>query len=306
MPDDSPSNIDSDLSGILESPEHTHLGDVGGNTEGPLWHPDGYLTFVSLTESRLYRWDEQNGISVVREGTGEGNGCAFDREGRLIMCEGADHRRITRMDADGTVTPIAERWDGMRFHKPNDLVTRSDGSIYFTDPSLRLDPELREYDFAGVFRLDPNGEVHLATDGCEYPNGLAFSPDESVMYVAISRASLDDLVREERGEFCPNRKIRAFDVAADGSLSNNRVFADMSSDEPGVPDGMKVDTAGRVFCTGSGGIWVFEPDGTHIGVIRGPEVPRNIGFGGPDYRTVYTTPGTSIYSFRVTTPGIKP
>ena len=306
MPDDSPSNIDSDLSGILESPEHTHLGDVGGNTEGPLWHPDGYLTFVSLTESRLYRWDEQNGVSLVREGTGEGNGCAFDREGRLIMCEGADHRRITRMDADGTVTPIAERWDGMRFHKPNDLVTRSDGSIYFTDPSLRLDPELREYDFAGVFRLDPNGEVHLATDGCEYPNGLAFSPDESVMYVAISRASLDDLVKEERGEYCPNRKIRAFDVAADGSLSNNRVFADMSSAELGVPDGMKVDTAGRVFCTGSGGIWVFEPDGTHIGVIRGPEVPRNIGFGGPDYRTVYTTPGTSIYSFRVTTPGIKP
>ena len=295
-----------DLSGILESPEHIHLADVGGNTEGPLWHPDGYLTFVSLTESRLYRWDEQNGVSVVREGTGEGNGCAFDGEGRLLMCEGADHRRITRMDTDGTVTAIAERWQGKRFHKPNDVVTRSDGSIYFTDPSLRLEEELREYDFAGVFRLAPDGEVHLATDGCEYPNGLAFSPDESVLYVAISRMNLDDLGKEERGEFCPNRKIRAFDVAADGSLSNNRVFADMSSAEPGVPDGMKVDTEGRVFCTGSGGIWVFEPDGTHVGVIRGPEVPRNIAFGGPDYRTVYTTPGTSIYSFRVTTPGIRP
>ena len=301
MPDDS----SSDLAGILESPEHIHLADVGGNTEGPLWHPDGYLTFVSLTESRLYRWDEQNGVSVLREGTGEGNGCTFDRQGRLIMCEGADHRRITRMDPDGTISPIAERWQGKRFHKPNDVVTRSDGSIYFTDPSLRLEPELREYDFAGVFRLAPDGEVHLATDACEYPNGLAFSPDESVLYVAISRATVDDLGREERGEFCPNRKIRAFDVAADGSLSNNRVFADMSSDEPGVPDGMKVDTEGRVFCTGSGGIWVFEADGTHIGVIRGPEVPRNIAFGGPDGRTVYTTPGTSIYSFRVTTPGIR-
>lgn len=296
----------ADLSGILESPEHTLLDTVGGNTEGPLWHPDGYLTFVSLTESRLYRWDEQNGVSVLREGTGEGNGCAFDRQGRLLMCEGADHRCITRTEADGSVTTIADRWDGKRFHKPNDVVTRSDGSIYFTDPSLRLEPELREYDFAGVFRIAPDGEVHLATDGCEYPNGLAFSPDESVLYVAISRASLDDLGKEERGEFCPNRKIRAFDVAADGSLGNNRVFADMSSAEPGVPDGMKVDTAGRVFCTGSGGIWVFDPDGTHIGVIRGPEVPRNIAFGGPDYRTVYTTPGTSIYSFRVTTPGIKP
>ena len=294
-----------DLSGILESPEYTYLANVGGNTEGPLWHPDGYLTFVSLTESCLYRWDETSGVSVLRENTGEGNGCTFDREGRLLMCEGADHRRVTRMEADGTVTAIAERWQGKRLHKPNDVVTRSDGSIYFTDPSRRLEPELREYDFAGVFRIAPDGEVHLATDGCEYPNGLAFSPDESVLYVAISRVSLDCLGEEERGEVCAHRKIRAFDVAPDGSLSNNRVFADMSSAEPGVPDGMKVDTAGRVFCTGSGGIWVFEPNGTHIGVIRGPEVPRNIAFGGPDYCTVYTTPGQSVYSFRVTTPGIK-
>ena len=295
-----------DLSGILESPEHTHLANVGGNTEGPLWHPDGYLTFVDLTGSRLWRWDEQSGVSVIREGTGEGNGCTFDRQGRLLMCEGADRRRITRMDSGGAVTPIAERWQGKRLHKPNDVVCRSDGSIYFTDPSLRLEPELREYDFAGVFRIAPDGEVHLATDGCEYPNGLAFSPDESVLYVAISRISLDCMGEEERGEVCRHRKIRAFDVAADGSLSNNRVFADMSSAEPGVPDGMKVDTAGRVFCTGSGGIWVFEPDGTHVGVIRGPEIPRNLAFGGPDYRTVYTTPGQSIYSFRVTTPGISP
>ena len=294
------------LSAILESPEHALLASVGGNTEGPLWHPDGYLTFVSLTESRLYRWDEANGVSVLREGTGEGNGCAFDREGRLLMCEGADHRRVTRMEAGGAVTAIAERWQGQRFHKPNDVVCRSDGSVYFTDPSLRLEPELREYDFAGVFRIAPDGEAHLATDGCEYPNGLAFSPDESVLYVAISRISLDCLGEEDRGEVCNHRKIRAFDVAADGSLGNNRVFADMSSAEPGVPDGMKVDTAGRVFCTGSGGIWVFEPDGTHIGVIRGPEVPRNLAFGGPDYRTVYTTPGQSVYSFRVTTPGIAP
>lgn len=294
------------LSAILESPEHTLLANVGGNTEGPLWHPGGYLTFVSLTESRLYRWDEASGVSVLREDTGEGNGCAFDRQGRLLMCEGAGHRRVTRMEADGTVTPIAERWQGQRFHKPNDVVCRSDGSIYFTDPSLRLEPELREYGFAGVFRIAPGGETHLATGECEYPNGLAFSPDESVLYVAISRVSLDCLGEEERGEVCAHRKIRAFDVAPDGSLSNNRVFADMSSAEPGVPDGMKVDTAGRVFCTGSGGIWVFEPDGTRIGVVRGPEIPRNIAFGGPDCRTVYTTPGRSVYSFRVTTPGIRP
>jgi gluconolactonase len=293
-----------DLSGILESTEHTLLAAGLGATEGPLWHPGGYVTFVDLRGSRLLRWDRSRGVSVVREETGEGNGCTLDRQGRLIMCEGAGRRRITRMNGDGSVTSIAERWQGKRLNKPNDVVCRSDGSIYFTDPSLRVPPEEREYGFAGVFRIAPDGGVHLATSGCEYPNGLAFSPDESVLDVAISRTSERCFQEEERGEFCAHRQIRAFDVAPDGTLSNNRVFADMSSAEPGVPDGMKVDTQGRVFCTGSGGIWVFDPAGNRLGIIRGPEVPRNIAFGGPDFRTVFTTPGESLYSFRVRTPGI--
>lgn len=293
-----------ELSEILESDEHIHLAAGLGATEGPLWHPQGYLTFVDLLASRLLRLDPDGGVSVVRENTGEGNGCTFDRQGRLIMCEGADHRSVTRMDPDGTVTTIAERWEGKRFHKPNDVVCRSDGSIYFTDPSLRVPPEEREYGFAGVFRIDPSSQIYLATDGCEYPNGLAFSPDESILYVAISRMSEQCFQEEANGEFCGHRKIRAFDVAADGSLSNNRVFADMSSAEPGVPDGIKIDTKGRVFCAGSGGIWVFDPEGNRLGVIRGPEVPRNIAFGGPDFRTVYTTPGKSLYSFEVKIPGI--
>ena len=240
---------------------------------------------------------------MLRENTGEGNGCTLDRQGRLIMSEGAN-RSITQMDAGGAVTIIADRWRGKRLHRPNDVVCRSDGSIYFTDPSLRVPPEDREYEFAGVFRIDTDGQLNLATDGCEYPNGLAFSPDESVLYVAISRTSLECLQEEERGEYCAHRRIRAFDVSADGALSNNRVFADMSSAEPGVPDGMKVDIEGRVFCTGSGGIWVFDPAGKKLGVIRGPEVPRNIAFGGPDFRTVYTTAGQSLYSFRVKSTGI--
>ena len=243
---------------------------------------------------------------MVREDTGEGNGCTLDRQGRLLMCEGAAHRRVTRMEADGTLTPIAERWDGKRFNKPNDVICRTDGTIYFTDPQLRLPEAEREYDFAGVFRISPDGQITVATDGCEYPNGLAFSPDESVLYVAISRESQVCFEEQEKGLVCEHRKIRAFDVAADGTLSNNRVFASMASAEVGVPDGMKVDTLGRIFCTGSGGIWVFEPDGTHLGIIRGPEVPRNIAFGGPDFRTIYTTPGVSLYSFRVKTPGIRP
>jgi gluconolactonase len=293
-----------DLSGILESGEHTRLATGLGGTEGPLWHAEEYLTFVDMRGSRLLRWDPEGGVSVVRENTGEGNGCTLDRQGRLIMCEGADNRRVTRMGPDGSITPIAERWQGKRLHKPNDVVCRSDGSIYFTDPGLRVPPEKREYEFSGVFRISPDGEVHLGTDGCEYPNGLGFSPDESVLYVAISRLDERCFREAEQGEVCTHRKIRAFDVAADGTLSNNRVFADMSSAEEGVPDGMKVDTKGRVFCTGSGGVWVFDPAGNHLGVIRGPEVPRNVAFGGPDFRTLYTTPGSSLYSVQVKTPGI--
>ena len=291
------------LSEILESTEHTLLATDLGDTEGPLWHPGGYLTFVDMTNSRLLRWDSEAGISVVRENTGGGNGCTLDCQGRLIMCEGAN-RSITRRDADGSITTIADRWQGKRLHRPNDVVCRSDGSIYFTDPSLRVPLEEQEYDVAGVFQIDPDGQLHLRTDGCEYPNGLAFSPDESVLYVAISRTSLECLEEEARGDHCAHRKIRAFDVSADGTLSNNRIFADMASSEPGVPDGMKVDIEGTVFCTGSGGTWVFDPDGTKLGVVRGPEVPRNIAFGGPDFRTAYTTPGVSLYSFRVKTPGI--
>ena len=294
----------ADLSEIMETMEPTVLASGYGRTEGPLWHPGGYATFVDLENSRLLRWDTNGEVSVVREGTGEGNGCTFDRNGNLIMCEGADHRRVTRMDAAGNVTVVAERWDGKRFHKPNDVICRSDGTLYFTDPGLRLPAELREMDFAGTFRVDPQGNVHLATDQCVYPNGLALSPDESVLYVAISRAEEADLGREERGEFCPNRRIEAFDVAADGTLSNQRVFCDMASADPGVPDGMKGDTAGRVFCVGSGGFWVIEPSGEVAGVVRTSEVTRNLAFGGEDNRTLFMTPGDSLWSMRVKTPGI--
>jgi len=220
------------------------------------------------------------------------------------MCEGADHRRITRMEADGTVTTIAERWQGKRFNKPNDIVCRSDGSIFFTDPELRLSAELREIGFSGVFRIDPTGHVHLATDECAYPNGLAFSPNESVLYVAISRLDERCFQEAERGAVCTHRCIRAFEVAPDGTLSSNRIFCNMSSAAPGVPDGIKVDIEGRVFCVGSGGIWVIAPSGEVIGIVQMPEVVRNLAFGGPDFRTLYLTPRGSLSKLQVKTPGI--
>jgi gluconolactonase len=202
------------------------------------------------------------------------------------------------------VTTLAETWQGKRFNKPNDVICRSDGTIYFTDPELRLPREQREIGFSGVFRIDPQGEVHLATDECEYPNGLALSPDEAVLYIAISRLDERCFEEEQQGAVCHHRKIRAFDVAPDGTLSNNRVFCDMSSADPGVPDGMKVDTLGRVFCVGSGGFWVIEPSGEVVGVVRTAEVVRNLAFGGPDFRTLYMTPGSSLWKMEVKTPGI--
>lgn len=292
------------LSSIFASTEPALLTTGWGRCEGPLWHPGGFVTFVDLEGSRLLRWDPNGSVTIVRENTGEGNGCTLDRQGRLIMCEGADHRRITAMDAAGKVTPLAERWQGKRFNKPNDVVCRSDGSIYFTDPGLRMPPELREIPFSGVFRIDPSGDVGLATDECEYPNGLAFSPDEKILYVAISRLDERCFGESERGEVCSHRRIRAFDVAPDGSLSNNRIFCDMSSAFPGVPDGMKVDTLGRVFCVGSGGIWVIAPSGEVIGVLRTKEVVRNLAFGGPDFRTLYLTPRGSLCKLEVKTAGI--
>src|SRR5262245_46641538 len=177
------------LSSILDSTELTLLTTGWGRTEGPLWHAAGSVTCVDGAGSRLLRWETSGQARVVREHTGEGNGCPLDRQGRLIMCEEADHRRITRMDGDRTVTTIAAHWRGKRFNKPNDVVCRSDGSRFFTDPALRLAPAWREIGFSGVYRLDPQGEVPLATDACAYPNGLGFSPDASILSLALSRRS---------------------------------------------------------------------------------------------------------------------
>jgi gluconolactonase len=293
----------SDLSTILESTEPRLLATNLGSTEGPLWHPAGYLTFVDMQVSRLLRWDATGGVQVIREQTGEGNGCTLDRQGRLIMCEGA-HRRITRMDSDGTITTLADRWQGKRLNRPNDVVCRSDGSLFFTDPELRVPPAEREVGVSGVYCISPQGDLALATDECEYPNGLAFSPDERILYVAISRLDERCLAEARNGEVCRHRRIRAFDVDAQGCLTNNRVFIDMSSAEPGVPDGMKVSRDGHLFCTGSGGIWVIDPQGQRVGVIRVPEVPRNLAFGGPDARTLYITAGKSLYSLPTKVSGI--
>jgi gluconolactonase len=288
------------LAGLLETSEAERLATGFVFTEGPLWHPDGFFYFVDLRVNRLHKIVPGQAAELVRENTGEGNGTTFDLQGRLIMCEGGN-RRLSRMDADGRVDVLVDRYEGKRFNRPNDVVCKSDGSIFFTDPGLRLPLAERELPNAGVYRLAPaspacpdeggggGGGLTLVAD-CEYPNGLAFSPDERTLYVANSRWAA---------------YIHALELNDDGTLRRRRIFADMSSDEPeGVPDGMKVDVEGRVYCTGPGGVWVFAPDGSHLGTIRLPEIPANLAFGGPDRRTLFLTARTSVYAMRVKVPGL--
>jgi gluconolactonase len=279
--------MSDDLSTILETTTAERLATGFGFTEGPLWHPDGYYYFVDIRQSVLFRLTPSKAAETVRTDTGEGNGTTFDLEGRLVMCEGSN-RRVTRTGRDGRLEVLVDRFEGKRLNRPNDVVCRSDGSIYFTDPGLRVPLAQREVDHAGVYRIAPSGAVSLVAD-FEYPNGLAFSPDERVLYVANTRWA---------------QYIHRLELDAAGAVARRRIFADMSSDETeGVPDGMKVDAQGRVFCTGPGGTWVFAPDGTRLGIIRTPEVPANVAFGGPDLRTLFLTARTSVYALRVRTPG---
>jgi gluconolactonase len=275
------------LSAILETtaPERLATGFVF--TEGPLWHPDGFYYFVDVRASMLYRLTPGQAPEVLREKTGGGNGTTFDLQGRLVLCEG-DNRRVTRQSSDGRFEVLVDRFEGKRLNRPNDVVCRSDGSIYFTDPGLRVPLAERELTYAGVYRIAPDGAVSLVAD-FEYPNGLAFSPDERLLYVANTRWA---------------QYIHVLELDARGQMVRRRIFADMSSDETdGVPDGMKVDVEGRVYCTGPGGTWVFAPDGTRLGVIRTPEVPANLAFGGPDLRTLFFTARTSVYTLRAKVPG---
>ena len=275
------------LSAVLDTSEAERLATGFVFTEGPLWHPDGFYYFVDVRKSMFYRLTPGGKPEVLRENTGEGNGTTFDLQGRLIMCEGGN-RRVTRTGADGKIEVLCDRYEGKRLNRPNDVVCRSDGSIYFTDPGLRVPLAERELPYAAIYRVDPSGAVSMLAD-FEYPNGLAFSPDERTLYDANTRWA---------------QNIHALEIGADGAMVRRRIFADMSSDETdGVPDGMKVDVQGRVYCTGPGGTWVFAPDGTRLGIIRTPEVPANLAFGGPDLRTLFFTARTSVYSLRVKVPG---
>jgi gluconolactonase len=275
------------LDDILEPGPAERLATGFVFTEGPSWHPDGFYYFVDIRRSLLFRLQPGQTPEIVRRETGEGNGTTFDLEGRLVICEGGN-RRVSRIAGDGSVAVLMDRYQGKRINRPNDVVCRSDGSIWFTDPGLRIPLPEKELVHSGVYRIMPDGTKRLVAE-FEYPNGLAFSPDERTLYVANTRQA---------------QYIHAIELDAEGDMVRRRIFADMSSEETdGVPDGMKVDVEGRVWCTGPGGTWVFARDGARIGIIRTPEIPANLCFGGADLKTIFFTARTSVYTMRSKVPG---
>jgi gluconolactonase len=265
-------------------------------TEGPVWdRRRQILIFSDIPANRLYQHSPAGGATAVfRDPSHHANGNTIDGAGRLITCEHSG-RRVSRTEADGSVTSLADSFEGKRLSSPNDVVVRSDGALYFTDPPYGIMPEGRvgvpgeqELPYQGVFRIDPSGALTLLVDDFDRPNGLAFAPDERTLYI-------DDSAR---------RHIRAFAVADDGSLSGGRVFAELAGEDRGVPDGMKVDREGNVYCTGPGGVWVLNPQGAALGRIVMPETTANLAWGGEDWRTLFLTASTSLYRVRLGVAGV--
>jgi gluconolactonase len=294
--------VEGDLAGIL--PADARLEQVARGfefTEGPVWTHDGALLFSSPNTNTIYRWQDgvvtvfraksgYTGTDVGRYHQPGSNGLTFSPEGLLTICQHGN-RRVIRVNPHGDVTVLADRYEGKRLNSPNDLVYRSDGTLFFTDPFFGLpDPSETELGFAGVFRAR-DGDVSLLSDELTGPNGLAFSPDERWLYVG--NWDFDNVVV----------------MRYDPETGAGSVFFDMTgapgSDEDAI-DGLKVDEAGNLYVCGPGGIWVISDQGEHLGTLRLPEAPHNLAWGDADGRTLYVTALTSVYRVRLEIPGIRP
>lgn len=269
--------------------------------EGPIWiRNEKRLVFSDVSGNTMYTWNESDGLKVFRKPSGYANGNTLDPQGRLISCEHAN-RRVSRTETNNSIVSLATHYNGKKLNSPNDVVVRSDGTIYFTDPPDGLTenwgvPGEKELDFQGVYRISPTGELTLEVKDFQTPNGLAFSPDEKLLFI-------DDTDRMQ---------IRVFDVASNGSLkpSSGSVFAELDpSLGPGWPDGLKVDTDGDVFVTGPTGIWVFDRNGDHLGIIHTPITPTNMNWGGEDGSELFFTAaaedfsGSGLYRILLNTSG---
>jgi len=269
------------------------LGVVGigfGFTEGPVWDEAGFLYVSDEEINKIFRLHpDGEREEVIALGDPDGN--TFDRQHRLIDCASV-LRAIIEVTPDGKYKILADHYDGKKLNSPNDVIVGPDGALYFTDPTLDLVAgEKQEIPFQGVYRLDEKGNLKLLTKDLTQPNGLAFSPDGKHFYVDDSQ----------------QKNIRVYDVAADGTLTNGRIFGEEPGAKgEGVPDGIKVDKNGNLFVTGPKGIWVWDSNGNHLGTIVMPEQPANLTWGDKDYRTLYITATTSVYRLEMKTQGFVP
>ena len=265
-------------------------------TEGPIWnHADGYLLVSDMPGDVRRRWSESGGVEEVMNPSNKGNGMVYDAEGNLLVCEHVTSS-LVRERPDGTRETLATHYKGKEFNSPNDVCVRSDGTIYFSDPWYGRMPGFglerdRDLGFQGVYMLRPGftpgdePELVVAEDEFEMPNGLCFTPDESLMYINDT----------------PRAHIKVFDVAADGTLSNGRMFFENIGSgviEEGIPDGMKIDERGNVWVTGPRGVWVISPEGEHLGVVEVPENTGNMTWGDEDWKSLYIPSSTSLYRIR--------
>ncbi|MGH7279486.1 MAG: SMP-30/gluconolactonase/LRE family protein [Candidatus Rokuibacteriota bacterium] len=262
-------------------------------TEGPVWHPTGkFLLWSDMPGDHLRRWSAADGITTFRTPCNMSNGLTYDRQGRLLVCEHASSQ-VTRTEADGRSVAIATHYRGRQLNSPNDIVCRSDGAIYFTDPPYGRAKfygveRAQELDIQGVYRVGANPKSpDLLVDDFDRPNGLCFSLDERRLYI-------NDTARKH---------IRVFEVADNGTLRNGRVWAEPRGDKPGAPDGMKIDARGTVYCCGPGGIHAFDPEGNLKDVLEVPEYTANFAWGDDDSRSLFITASTSLYRVRLDTPG---
>jgi len=259
-----------------------------GFTEGPVWDPRGFLYVSDEEKNKLVRVYPDGRVETLLE-IGDPDGSTLDAKGRLVTTASV-LRAIIRVDLDGKYKVLADKYDAKKFNSPNDVILGPDGALYFTDPTLDLPKgEKQELSYQGVYRLGTDGSVRLLTTDLAQPNGLAFSPDGKRLYI-------DDTQRQD---------IRVYDVGLNGELKNGRLFG-KEDGRDGVPDGMRVDRQGNVFVTGPGGIWVWDPQGNHLGTILMPESTANLNWGDADYRTLYITASTSVYRLKTRTRGFVP
>jgi len=256
-------------------------------TEGPYWHPDGYLLFSDIPANIIYKWEPGNTESdVYIQPSGNSNGITSTPDGSLLLAQHSG--KVSQVNEDSTITVLADQYNNNRLNSPNDIVARSDGKIFFTDPPFGVSEEDRELDFSGVYRLDQDGTLTLLFDGFDYPNGIALSPDESTLYVNDSATG----------------QIFQFDLLNDGSVENQSLFASVGErDDTGAADGMKTDSEGRVYSTGPGGLSVFDTEGNRIQIMGFDERITNLAWGDSDNSSLYVTAPNSVYRVQTNVSG---